>query len=116
MIQVGKQIESFDPKELMEMYYEIFRKPFSADAMIMKIAKRHFSQKDFIVPKDAPTYSKFIEELSLKNSDKRIAEEENRIEWPTEKKFLQTIIKHWLLKNHLVVYDQSCGTQNKMRS
>lgn len=116
MIQVGKQIESFDPKELMEMYYEIFRKPFSADAMKMKIAKRHFSQKDFIVPKDAQTYSKFIEELSLKNSDKRIAEEENRIEWPTEKKFLQTIIKHWLLKNHLVVYDQSCGTQNKMRS
>lgn len=116
MIQVGKQLESFNPKELMEMYEEISRKPFSTDAMKISLAKKHFSARNLIIPKDASTFQQFTAELSLKNRDSGLIDEAKRIELPTEKKYLQTRIKHCLLKRELVGFDQSCGTQNKMRS
>ena len=115
MIQVGKQIESFNPSELEIMYLELFFQEFNEDVMLIDVARKQISS-NFIFPENEQTFESFKQQLKANNPGNIIDEELKRIEFPTRKKYLETKIKNELLNRDLVVSDQSCGTQNKMRS
>jgi hypothetical protein len=97
------------------MYLELFFQEFNEDVMLIDVARKQISS-NFIFPENEQTFESFKQQLKANNPGNIIDEELKRIEFPTRKKYLETKIKNELLNRDLVVSDQSCGTQNKMRS